>query len=432
MKSTSLNLPVSAVHGANAVLPKDAPASAKMLLKMLVKLRYGALLLTLPDGTCLHYGDNSPPMSITLKNWKLFAATLRSGDIGFAESYIDGDWSTPNLTGLMGLIIANRAALETLVYGSWIGGLVYRIKHWLNRNSKTGSRKNIHAHYDIGNDFYRLWLDPSMTYSSALFTPENQPRRLENTAGADCVLESAALEADLQLAQKEKYRRILAQLNVQPGQKVLEIGCGWGGFAELAAIEGGISVDGLTLSEEQLKYAKTRIENVGVSGKVDLRLCDYRDSNGQYDGIASIEMFEAVGEQYWPSYFATLARNLKPTGRACIQTIVIHDDLFERYRTSTDFIQQYIFPGGMLPSPSRFRAMADEYGFRVSDELCFGIDYADTLAAWRKEFHAKLDQVRAQGYDQRFIHIWEFYLCYCEAAFRANNTDVMHFTLIKK
>ncbi len=427
MKSNSL----STTTAANSVLPKNAPASAKMLLKLLAKIRHGALLLTLPDGSTLHYGDNSPPMNLELKNWKLFAATLRSGDIGFAESYIAGDWNTHNLTGLMELIIANRAPFEALVYGSWIGVLVYRVKHWLNRNSKRGSKKNIHAHYDIGNDFYRLWLDPSMTYSSALFTPENLPANRLLDRPLNTLENHEGIGADLQMAQKAKYRRILSQLNLKPGQKVLEIGCGWGGFAELAATEGGVLLDGLTLSEEQLKYAKQRMAEAGIANKVDLRLCDYRDSNGQYDGIASIEMFEAVGEQYWPSYFATLARNLKPQGRACIQTIVINDELFERYRVGTDFIQQYIFPGGMLPSPSRFRELAQEYGFRVSDEMRFGLDYADTLAAWRKAFHAKLDQVRAQGYDQRFIRIWEFYLCYCEAAFRTHNTDVMHFTLIK-
>ncbi len=409
---SSLERSQSVLPGARAVLPKAAPASAKIILKVLAQLRHGALLLTLPDGTCLHYGDHSFPASLVLKNWNLFAATLRSGDIGFAETYIAGDWTTPDLTSLIELLIRNRPALETLVYGSWIGGLVYRIKHWLNRNNKSGSRKNIHAHYDIGNDFYRLWLDPSMTYSSALFPAENRQ--------------------DLQAAQLGKYRRILSQLQVQAGQTVLEIGCGWGGFAELAARESSVRVHGLTLSEQQLNYAQKRMLDAGLSEHVELRLCDYRDSHGQYDAIASIEMFEAVGEQYWASYFATLARNLKPQGRACIQTIVIHDDLFERYRTGTDFIQQYIFPGGMLPSPGRFRSLAQQYGFAVEDEFCFGIDYADTLVAWRQAFHAKLDQVRAQGYDQRFIHTWEFYLCYCEAAFRAGNTDVMHFTLLKK
>jgi cyclopropane-fatty-acyl-phospholipid synthase len=287
---------------------------------------------------------------------------------------------------------------------------VYRLKHLLNRNSKAGSRKNIHAHYDIGNPFYQLWLDPSMTYSSALFTDDSGD--------------------NLALAQAAKYQRILGQLALRPGDRVLEIGCGWGGFAEMAA-RGGAHVTGLTLSTEQLAYAKQRLADAGLAGRTDLQLCDYRDSDGQYDAIASIEMFEAVGEAYWPSYFECIARNLKPGGRACVQTIVIADELFERYRKATDFIQQFIFPGGMLPSPSKFAQMAAAHGLRVSDEFKFGLDYAATLRAWRRAFHARLDQVRTQGFDDTFIRTWEFYLCYCEAAFRGHNTDVMHFTLVK-
>ena len=358
-----------------------------------------------------HYGDASAPVSLELKNWNMFSAALRSGDIGFAESYIDGDWASSDLAGLIELLVRNRADIESLVYGSWWGNLAYRIRHLLNRNSKSGSRKNIHAHYDIGNPFYQLWLDPSMTYSSALFTE--------------------AAGGNLELAQAAKYRRILDQLELAPGARVLEIGCGWGGFAEMAARGAGARVTGLTLSTEQLAYARKRIERAGLADQVDLQLCDYRDSTGQYDAIASIEMFEAVGESYWPSYFECLARSLKPGGRACVQTIVIADELFERYRKGTDFIQQFIFPGGMLPSPSVFARLAAEHGLQVVDQFAFGIDYADTLVAWRKAFHARLDAVRAQGFDERFILTWEFYLCYCEAAFRARNTDVMHFTLVK-
>ncbi len=387
------------------------PASAHIILKLLAKLRYGALKLRTPSGETLHFGNGPQPVSLELANWDLFSAAMRSGDIGFAESYIDGSWSTDNLTGLIALLIRNRGEMESVVYGSWWGSLFYRVKHFLNRNSKAGSRKNIHAHYDIGNAFYKLWLDPSMTYSSALFT--------EETGG------------DLTLAQDAKYRHILGQLRVKPGDKVLEIGCGWGGFAEMAAREARVHVTGLTLSTEQLAYANVRLFEAGLSNLADLRLCDYRDSDGQYDAIASIEMFEAVGESYWPSYFECLARNLKQGGRACIQTIVIADELFERYRKGTDFIQQYIFPGGMLPSPQVFASMAAQYGLSVTAKSAFGIDYADTLVAWRLAFHARLDEVRAQGFDERFVRTWEFYLCYCEAAFRERNTDVMHFTLTK-
>jgi cyclopropane-fatty-acyl-phospholipid synthase len=384
---------------------RPVPASARIILKLLSRVQHGALRLHTPDGELLHFGHGGAPVTLELRNWDLFSAAMRSGDIGFAESYIDGSWSTDNLTGLIALLVRNRTAMESLVYGSWWGSLLYRVKHLLNRNSKSGSRKNIHAHYDIGNAFYQLWLDPSMTYSSALFTE--------------------ATGANLELAQQAKYRVIFDQLHVAPGDRVLEIGCGWGGFAELAARE-GVHVTGLTLSTEQLAYANARL-----AGKADLRLCDYRDSTGQYDAVASIEMFEAVGESYWPSYFDCVARSLKPGGRACIQTIVIADELFERYRKGTDFIQQYIFPGGMLPSPAKFESMAASHGLTVSAKLSFGISYADTLVAWRSAFHARLEEVRAQGFDERFIRTWEFYLCYCEAAFRERNTDVMHFTLTK-
>ena len=390
---------------------QPAPASAQIILKLLANMQHGALRLNTPDGKQLLFGDGSAPVTLDLANWDMFGAALRSGDIGFAESYIDGSWTTDNLTGLIALLARNRDAIEKLVYGSWWGSLVYRLKHLMNRNSKAGSRKNIHAHYDIGNEFYKLWLDPSMTYSSALYT--------------------VAAGGNLQLAQEAKYRSILNQLNVLPGEKVLEIGCGWGGFAEMAARESGVHVTGLTLSTEQLAYAQARLDQAGLGAMADLRLCDYRDCDGTYDAIASIEMFEAVGESYWLSYFECVARNLKPGGRACIQSIVIADELFERYRKGTDFIQQYIFPGGMLPSPSGFERLAAQHGLTVTKTFDFGHDYAETLVAWRRAFHARINEVRAQGFDERFIRTWEFYLCYCEAAFREGNTSVMHFTLTK-
>jgi cyclopropane-fatty-acyl-phospholipid synthase len=255
------------------------PASARLIIKMLQGLKHGALLLQRPDGAHQLFGDGSFPIVLELKNWKLCAAAMRSGDIGFAESFIAGDWKTDNLAGLIELLIRNRDDIEQLVYGSWWGSLVYRLKHLMNRNSRAGSRKNIHAHYDIGNTFYQLWLDPTMTYSSAIFR--------------------AGDGGDLATAQMAKYRRIVGQLDLQPGARVLEIGCGWGGFAQTAASEAGAHVTGLTLSTEQLAYAQRRMADAGLSQQADLRLCDYRDSSGQYDAIASIEMFEAVGESYW-------------------------------------------------------------------------------------------------------------------------------------
>jgi len=405
-KSLGALTPLTAAHAST-----KPPASARLIMKMLQGLKHGALLLQGPDGGHQLFGDGSFPIVLELENWKLCGAAMRSGDIGFAESFIAGDWRTDNLPGLIELLIRNRDDIEQLVYGSWWGSLLYRVKHLMNRNSRAGSRKNIHAHYDIGNVFYQLWLDPTMTYSSAIFR--------DGDGG------------DLATAQMAKYRRIVEQLQLQPGARVLEIGCGWGGFAETAASEARAHVTGLTLSTEQLAYARERLAAAGLSASADLRLCDYRDCDGQFDAIASIEMFEAVGESYWPSYFACVARNLKQGGRACIQTITIADALFERYRKGTDFIQQYIFPGGMLPSPSEFRRMAGLHGLRVADEFRFGIDYADTLLQWRRSFLAQREAVQAQGFDQGFMLTWEFYLAYCEAAFRAGNTDVMQFTLVK-
>lgn len=386
------------------------PAAARMILRLLQKLQYGALRLRMPDGSVLLYGDGGPPVTVDLHNWRLCAAVLRSGDIGFAETFIAGDWRTDNLPGLIELMVRNRGQIEALIYGNWWGNLAYKVRHFLNRNSRAGSKKNIHAHYDIGNAFYQLWLDPSMTYSSALFS------------------EGASLEQ----AQAAKYGRIADQLQLQPGQRVLEIGCGWGGFAETAARDHGAHVTGLTLSSEQLAYARQRLHAAGLAQQADLQLCDYRDSAGQYDAIASIEMFEAVGQSYWPAYFDCVARNLKQGGRACIQTIVIADELFERYSKSTDFIQQYIFPGGMLPSPAEFCRAAAAQGLRVVDAFRFGLDYAETLRQWRASFLARRAALEQQGFDGRFLLTWEFYLAYCEAAFEARNTDVMQFTLIRE
>jgi cyclopropane-fatty-acyl-phospholipid synthase len=387
------------------------PSQARFVLQILARLQHGALHLELPDGQATVFGDGSYPVTLRLANWDLFHAVLKSGDIGFAETFIDGHWSTDNLPGLIEMMARNRQAVESVIYGTWWGSLLYRLRHLFNRNNRAGSRKNIHAHYDIGNDFYQLWLDPSMTYSSALF--------------------SNGHVGSLQEAQDAKYRRVLEELRVGPQARILEIGCGWGGFAELAARESDARVTGLTLSTEQLQYAHRRLAEAGVVDHVELRLQDYRDARGEYDAIASIEMFEAVGETYWPSYFSCVARNLKQGGRACIQSIVIVDDLFERYRKGTDFIQQYIFPGGMLPSPSVFRRHAAQHGLRVVNEFAFGADYARTLAEWRRAFHDKLAQVEEQGFDDRFLRTWDFYLAYCEAGFCAGNIDVMQITLEK-
>ena len=400
-----------------APIPRDAPGAARTALKMLRRLKHGTLTLQLPDGSLQRFGSGHAPMaSLHLHNWKPCSAALRSGDIGFAESYIAGDWTTPHLTDLLELFIINRKEVESAIYGSWLGRLAYRVKHLLNRNTKANSQKNIHAHYDLGNAFYALWLDKTMNYSSAIF---DSP------------------DTTMVEGQHAKVRRALSLAQVKPGDRVLEIGCGWGALAEMAATEFSASVVGVTLSTEQLDWARQRMARLGVSDKADLRLQDYRDIgkttlDAPFDAICSIEMVEAVGRGYWPEYFQTVARLLKPGGHACIQSIVIADELFERYIGSTDFIQQYVFPGGCLPCPREFRAQAEAAGFDVVDEFSFGLDYARTLRMWRDAFLAQEARVLELGFDKRFIRIWEFYLCYCEAAFSQANTSVMQFTLRKR
>jgi len=394
-------------------LPTGIPAAARTVLQLLQRLQHGSLTLQLPDGTLRHFGPGgSPAAAITLRNWNVCSAALRSGDIGFAESYIAGDWTTPHLTDLLQLFIANRHQVDSMVYGSWAGRLLYRVRHLLHRNTRAGSQKNIHAHYDLGNAFYRLWLDDTMNYSSAWF--QGDPT------------------GDLRTAQHAKVRRALQQAGVQAGDRVLEIGCGWGALAEMATTEMGASVTGVTLSTEQLAFARARMERLGTSAQADLRLQDYRDINdGPYDAVCSIEMVEAVGRAYWPTYFQSVHRLLKPGGRACIQSIVIDDRLFERYVGSTDFIQQYIFPGGCLPCPREFRREAEAAGLQVQEEFAFGADYAETLRRWRERFLAQRAQILQQGFDERFMHIWEFYLAYCEAAFTMGDIDVVQYTLVK-
>ncbi|MFN3375091.1 MAG: class I SAM-dependent methyltransferase [Burkholderiaceae bacterium] len=394
-------------------LPRDTPAAARTALKLMERLQHGSLTVQLPDGTLQHFGQGGgPAAAITLKNWNVCQAALKSGDIGFAESYIAGDWTTPHLTDLLKVFIANRQEVEGVIYGTWAGRLLYRLKHLLNRNTRANSQKNIHAHYDLGNAFYELWLDDTMNYSSAWF--------------------EGALDGDLRTAQHAKVRRALRMARVQPGDRVLEIGCGWGALAEMGATEFGAHVTGVTLSTEQLAFAQARMQRLGVAARCDLRLQDYRDiADGPYDAICSIEMIEAVGREYWPTYFQSVRKLLKSGGRACIQSIVIDDSLFARYISSTDFIQQYIFPGGCLPCPSEFRREAAAAGLRVEDEFAFGQDYAETLKRWRERFLAQRQRILQLGFDERFMHIWEFYLAYCEAAFAMRNIDLVQYTLLK-
>ena len=425
----------SATAPNSITIPPGTPAAARTVLRLLQKLQHGSLTVQLPDGSMQRFGQQTlPHATLVLHNWKPFAAALKSGDIGFAESFIAGDWSTPNLTELLRVLVKNRAEVESVIYGTWAGRLLYRVKHLLHRNTKSNSQKNIYAHYDLGNAFYTLWLDETMNYSAAIFNGD--------------------LSQPMAQAQHAKVRRALSMAGVQPGHRVLEIGCGWGALAEKATTEFGAHLTGVTLSTEQLAFAKERMARLGVPQangntaspnalasqagtsaptSVDLRLQDYRDiADAPFDAICSIEMIEAVGREYWPTYFATVAQLLKPGARACVQSIVIDDALFDRYVNSTDFIQQYIFPGGCLPCPREFRAQAAAAGLEVVDEYAFGHDYAETLKRWRDAFLAHREQVLAGGFDARFMHIWEFYLAYCEAAFMENNIDVVQYTLQKR
>ena len=398
-------------------IPGDAPAAARTALKLLSRLTQGTLTVKLPNGSVQRFGAGNAPMaSLHLLNWSPCSAALRSGDIGFAESFIAGDWTTPHLTDLLEVLIVNRQHMEAAIYGNWLGRLAYRVKHLLARNTRANSRKNIHAHYDLGNAFYALWLDGTMNYSCAIFATPDTP---------------------MKDAQNAKVRRALNMARVKPGDRVLEIGCGWGALAEMATREFDAHLVGVTLSTEQLDWASQRMLDHGLADKASLRLQDYRDigrttADAPFDAICSIEMLEAVGQAFWPEYFQCVARLLKPGGYACIQSIVIADDLFARYLTSTDFIQQYIFPGGCLPCPGEFRAQAEAAGFDIVDEFSFGQDYAQTLKLWKIDFLAQESRVLQLGFDKRFIRIWEFYLAYCEAAFKQANTDVMQFTLRKR
>jgi cyclopropane-fatty-acyl-phospholipid synthase len=364
------------------------PWHAKTVLNLLNKLHTGHLTLVTPDGEALLFDGQQSGIhaKIQIHDWAVCQACLKSGDIGFAESYLQGHWDSPDLEALLRLFLVNRSVIERAIYGSLWGRMIYRIKHWLNKNSKSGSKKNIHAHYDIGNSFYSLWLDPSMTYSSACF--ENQ-------------------DISLVQAQKNKYAKILASTGIKPNEHLLEIGCGWGGLMEIAKKE-NIHIDCLTISQEQAHYAQKRAANLdsNFSSQASILLKDYRDHENEYDGIASIEMFEAVGEAYWPSYFEVIYRCLKPGKKACIQSIVIADELFNK-------------------------AAAEKAGLILEEAYSFGADYQKTLCLWHEQFNASLPQVRAQGFDDRFIRLWNLYLMYCAAGFAEKSTDVIQFTLRK-
>ena len=351
-----------------------------------------------------------PVCEIQIHNFGIFERLLREGQLGFCDAYLDGQWSTPDLQAFMDYIHADNDEVFDSFPGQKLVQFYERLRFWMQGNSKGQARKNISYHYDLGNDFYGLWLDKTMTYSSAIF--ETGQESLED-------------------AQTAKYASMVDQMGVNSGDHVLEIGCGWGGFAEYAAKERGLSVTCLTISKEQIKYAQDRINAAGLQDLVTFKLQDYRDETGVYDGIASIEMFEAVGEKYWPSYFQTVHDRLKPGAQATLQIITVRDDRFEIYRKSVDFIQKYIFPGGMLPSPLVLSKQAEEAGLKVVKSIEFGESYSETLRRWHDTFNDKWDQVLAMGFDDRFRRMWNFYLTSCAATFHYGNCDVTQITISK-
>lgn len=392
---------------------KGLPAKAQMVLKSLVQMDKGTLELTIPDGRTLAIKgrEAGPAAAVTLHNWNLPQRAIAGGTIAVAESYMDGDWDSPDVGAFLELFLANRHVGDRFSNGArGLFRLIERFRHWLNRNTREGSRRNISAHYDLGNAFYREWLDQTMTYSSALYE--------------DGV-------TDLAEAQTAKYRALARAAGIGPDDHVLEIGCGWGGFAEFAAREIGCRVTGLTISKEQLAFARERIEKAGLQDRVTFKFQDYRDEREQYDRIVSIEMFEAVGEQYWPVYFGKLAECLKPGGSAGLQIITIKPESYLEYRSNPDFIQKYVFPGGMLPTDEHLKDLATDVGLRETSNFGFGQDYARTLEEWRIRFWAVWEKVKPLGFDERFKRLWEFYFYYCEAGFRDGNIDVRQIVLRK-
>ena len=389
---------------------ENLPRYFSNVFEVAQKIHRGRIDFVMPDGRVFRAEgpEPGPVAELRVHDEDTFARLVREGDLGFCDAYIEGGWSTPDLQAFLDFLQADNDVLYDGFPGMFFVRLYERMRHWMNRNTKDQAKKNISYHYDLGNDFYALWLDETMTYSSALFETGQE---------------------STEAAQRAKYASMVDQMGVKPGDHVLEIGCGWGGFAEYAAKERGLRVTGLTISEEQLKYARERIEKAGLSDLVDFKLQDYRDEKAQYDGIASIEMFEAVGEKYWPVFFDTLRERLKPGRNATLQIITITEERFEIYRKGVDFIQKYIFPGGMLPSPSALRAEAKRAGLDVLRSIEFGESYSQTLRRWHETFNAQWEAVEALGFDERFKRMWNFYLTSCAAAFHSGNCDVTQITI---
>ncbi|WP_337875391.1 cyclopropane-fatty-acyl-phospholipid synthase family protein [Elioraea sp.] len=405
------------MHGTDTTLPAATlaapPRRHRLALRIAGLIRAGELDLTLPDGTRHRVrGDRpGPAAEVTLVSARAIRRFAFGGSLGWAEAYLDGEWTTPDLRAVMALAAANEAEWTRVLRGSSLIRWLSRLAHALRPNTRRGARRNIAAHYDLGNDFYAAWLDRTMTYSSAEFL------RAEET---------------LEEAQERKLRNLLDALALAPGARLLEIGCGWGHLAEVAARERGARVVALTLSQAQAEAARARIAAAGLAERVEIRIQDWRDVRETFDAIASVEMFEAVGEAYWPAYFRALRDRLRAGGRAGLQIITIADRFFADYRRSADFIQRYVFPGGMLPSPSRLRDEVTRAGLAWLSDSWFGASYAETLRRWNESFQAAWPRIAATGrYDARFKRLWEYYLAYCETGFRAGWTDVGRIVLAR-
>ena len=390
----------------------NLPRYFATVFDMSARMQNGRLDFILPDGRGFRADGQAPgPVAeLHIHNPDIFARLVREGDLGFCEAYLEGWWSTPDLQAFMDLVHADNEEMYDGFPGMTLLRNFEKFRFWMRSNSKRQARKNIEHHYDLGNEFYGLWLDETMTYSSAKFESGQE---------------------SLEKAQIAKYASMVDEMGVVPGDHVLEIGCGWGGFAEYAAKERGLRVTGLTISREQYDYAVARMERLGLQDQVEIKLQDYRDETGLYDGIASIEMFEAVGEKYWPVYFETVRERLNPGTKATLQIITVQDKRWDVYRRGVDFIQKYIFPGGMLPSRGALLAEVEKAGLKMAQSVEFGESYSQTLRRWHVTFNDRWDEVAALGFDDRFRKMWNFYLTSCAATFQSGNCDVTQITVTK-
>ncbi|HEV2605059.1 MAG TPA: cyclopropane-fatty-acyl-phospholipid synthase family protein [Microvirga sp.] len=393
-------------------IARDLPSGAQRILRLASHIRSGTLVVCTPDGRRLRFVGREPGVDATIvvNDWAFTKRLASSGDLGFAEGYLHGEWDTPNLPALLTLLATNRDLVAALLPNRSALRIWQVLRHRLNRNTRAGAKRNIHAHYELGNRFYKAWLDPTMTYSSALFGQ-----------GDD----------DLASAQIRKYRALADALDLKPTHHVLEIGCGWGGFAAFAAEAIGCRVTALTISPAQATYARERIAQAGLADRVEIKLQDYRDERGFYDRVVAIEMFEAVGEAYWPVFFRTMAARLRAGGRAGLQVITIRNDRYAGYRRDIDFIRRFVFPGGALPPADALRSLGARSGLALEAERAFGRDYARTLVHWRERFRAAWPSIAPLGFDERFRRLWEYYFAYCEAGFRTGTIDVRQMVFAK-